>query len=128
MKHSILASRSLVIAFAALLASAAFAGPPGKDDDGNSKRYTQRNKITALEKGYETDKLDIEFRGNSGTVRVKEAECDDCPVKVLRIVAATKAFDKGKEIPLARVASLDDRRGVVLTKPGSDDIVRILAF
>lgn len=120
-------SQMLVIAFAALLASAAFAGPPGKDDDGNSKRHTQRNKITTLEKAWEADKLDIEFRGNSGTVKIA-ADCEGCAAKVLRIVATTKVFDKDKEIPLARVTTLDDRQGVVLTKPGSDDITRILAF
>ena len=127
MKHTKLFDRSVVIAFAALLASAAFADPPGKDDDGYSKRYTQRNTVTALEKGYEAEKLDIEFRGGTGTVRIA-ADCDGCAAKVLRIVATTKVFDNGKEIPLARVATLDDRQGVVLTKPGSDDIIRILAF
>lgn len=130
MKHSTALDRSLVIAFAALLASAALAGPQGpqgKDDDGNSKRHTERNKIATVEKAWETDKLDIEFRGNSGTVKIKP-DCEECPVKALRILATTKVFDDGREIPLARVATLDERRGVVLTKPGTDDVTRILAF
>lgn len=127
MKHSKAIDRSLVIAFAALLASAAFAAPQGKDDDGGSKRHTQRNTITTVEKAWETDKLDIEFRGNSGTVKIKP-ECEECPVMALRILATTKVFDDGREIPLARVATLDDRRGVVLTKPGTNDVTRILAF
>lgn len=130
MKHSKAFDRSLVIALAALLSGAASAGPlgpQGKDDDGNSARYSQRNTIATVEKAWETDKLEIEFRGNSGTVKIKPG-CEECPVKALRILATTKVFDDGREIPLARVATLDERRGVVLTKPGTDDVTRILAF
>ena len=120
-------SQTLVIAFAAVLATAAFADPKDGNDDGNSRRYTERSKITALEKSYEVEKLDVYGHGAGGSVRVA-LDCEGCAPKTLKIVATTKVFVNGKEIPLVQVMSVDDLQGVVLTKPKSDEITRILAF
>jgi hypothetical protein len=120
-------SHAFIIVLAAAATGAAFADPPGKGDDGNSRRFTERGVITSLEKSYEVDKLDVYGHGAGGSVRVNR-DCDGCTPISLRIVAATKVFVDGKEIPVARVDTVDDLRGVVLTKPNSPEITRILAF